>query len=186
MQQLVSQLARPVVLSDRAQRNLSRLGAARHAYVQENKREPTRTELAAAAELDKAHVDSLMAARSCPRALDAPIGGSDDASPLSDLLEDPHAEDEFDCVPRRMAAEGLPAVLAELNERERFIVCGRFGLDGEERTLREIAGDLGLSAERVRQIEQRALETLRAVVTWPAADPSTRHSRSDRSAPCRP
>jgi RNA polymerase primary sigma factor len=170
MQQMVSQLAGPVVLSDRAQRHLSRLVAARHTYVQQHKREPTRTELAAAAELDKAHVDSLMAVRGRPRALDEPIGDSGDGGRLSDLLEDPHAEDEFDCVPRRMAAEGLPAVLAQLNERERFIVCGRFGLDGEERTLREIAGDLGLSAERVRQIEQRALETLRAVVTWPATD----------------
>jgi RNA polymerase sigma factor (sigma-70 family) len=173
MQQMVSQLAGPIVLSDRAQRQLARLATAQRAYLQEHKREPTRTELAAAAELDQVQVDSLMAAAGRPRALEEPIG-DDDGGCFGDLLADPLAEDEFECVPRRTAAEALPALLAHLNERERFVVCGRFGIDGEERTLRDIGGDLGLSAERVRQIEQRALETLRAAATWPAADPPMR------------
>jgi RNA polymerase primary sigma factor len=182
MQQIVSELAGPVVLSDRAQRQLSRLGAARHAYAQEHQREPTRTQLATAAELDEDHVDRLMAARGRPQALDEPIGDTDGGDCYCDLLADPHAEDEFECVPRRAAAERLPALLSQLGERERFVVSRRFGLDGEERTLREIAADLGLSAERVRQIEQHALETLRAVVTEPSAEPPTRAPRANGSS----
>jgi RNA polymerase primary sigma factor len=173
MQQVVSELVGPVVLSDRAQRALSRLNAARHAYLQEYRTEPTRTQLAAAANLDVSHVDSLMVARRRPRALEEPIGDTEGGC-LGDLLADPQAEDEFECVPRRTAAEALPALLAQLNARERFVVCGRFGLDGEERTLREIAEDLGLSAERVRQIEHSALQTLRDLVASPAAELPTR------------
>jgi RNA polymerase sigma factor (sigma-70 family) len=164
MQQTVSQLTRPVVLSDRAQRQLARVSAARRAHVQKHRTEPTPTELAAAAGLDPRHLDSLTVAATCPRSLQEPIGYSDDSACLGDLLADPHAEDEFECVPQRMVAKQVTALLAHLNERERFVVSGRFGLDGHERTLRDIAADLGVSAERVRQIEQHALETLRAVV----------------------
>ena len=70
--------------------------------------------------------------------------------------------EEFDRIPHRTAADGLGELLARLNERERRVVSGRFG---QERTLRELGRDLGVSAERVRQIEQRALDTMRAVVT---------------------
>jgi RNA polymerase sigma factor (sigma-70 family) len=164
MQQMVSQLSGPVVLSDRAQRALARLGAARHTYSQEHKREPTRTELAAATRLDASHIESLMAARGRSRALEEPVGGADGGFCLGDMLADPAAEDEFDCVPDRTAAEGLGGLLAALDERERYVVRRRFGLDGQEWTLREVAGDLGVSAERVRQIEKRALDTMRAVV----------------------
>ena len=57
--------------------------------------------------------------------------------------------------------EGLPGGLAE---REQNIVRAHYGLDGEQQTLREIAGGMGLSVERVRQLEERALDKLRAVV----------------------
>ncbi len=166
MQQVTSELDGPIVLSDRARRSLSRLTAARRASLQEQRREPTRTELAAAAELDVSHVESLLAARGPARALEERIGDGDDGLCLGDLLADPRAEDEFERVPRRAAANGVPALLALLSDRERLVVSRRFGLDGEPRTLRDIAGDLGVSAERVRQIEERALETLRTA--WPA------------------
>lgn len=167
MQQLVSELAGPIVLSDRGHRELARLGASRHTYLQQHRTEPTRAQLAAVAEMDEDRVDCLMAAGARPRALEEPIGNTDDADRLGDLLADPRAEDEFERVTRRTAAESLPTLLAQLDERERFVVSSRFGLDGEERTLREIAEDLGLSAERVRQIEQAALEKLRAALTRP-------------------
>jgi len=160
MQQIVSELSGPVVLSDRAQRRLSRLTAVRRAYLQEHRREPTRSELAEAAEIDTRHVDSLMVARGRPRGLDEPIG-CEGLGSFGDLVVDPRAEDEFECVTRRTAAAALPSLLDRLDDRQRFVVLGRFGFAGAERTLGDIAGDLGLSAERVRQIEQGALQTLR-------------------------
>ena len=165
MQQVTSELDGPIVLSDRARRSLSRVAAARRAYLQEQRREPTRRELATAAELDVGHVESLLAANSPARALEERIGDGDDGLCLGDLLADPGAEDEFEQVSTHAAAKGVPALLAQLSDRERLVVSRRFGLDGEVRTLRDIAGDIGVSAERVRQIEQRALETLRTAWT---------------------
>jgi RNA polymerase sigma factor (sigma-70 family) len=166
MQQVTSELDGPIVLSDRARRALSRLAAARRSHLQEHRREPTRTELAAAAELDVGHVESLLAADAPARALEERFGDGERGFCFGDLLADPRAEDEFERVPCRAAAKGLPGLLALLSDRERLVVSRRFGLDGEARTLRDIAADLDLSAERVRQIEERALETLRTA--WPA------------------
>jgi RNA polymerase sigma factor (sigma-70 family) len=166
MQQVTSELDGPIVLSDRARRSLSRLAAARRAYLQEQRREPTRRELAAAAELDVGHVESLLAANSPARALEERIGDGDDGLCLGDQLADPRADDEFERISRGAAPKGVPALLALLSDRERLVVSRHFGLNGKARTLRDIAGDLGVSAERVRQIEERALQTLRTA--WPA------------------
>jgi RNA polymerase sigma factor (sigma-70 family) len=56
--------------------------------------------------------------------------------------------------------------MSTLTVRERTVLSRRYGLDGPEQTLREIAGTLGVSAERVRQIEQGALEKLRETCDW--------------------
>jgi RNA polymerase sigma factor (sigma-70 family) len=163
MQQLVSELAGPVVLSDRALRQLARIKQARQTYAQAHGQEPDTAELAAHAGLPKEQVERLLAAHSNARALEEPARGDDgSAITLRDLLADPRAEDAFENVPRRLAVAQLPAMLAQLNERERKIVHARFGLDGEERTLRELADELGVSAERVRQIEEVALRKLHA------------------------
>jgi RNA polymerase sigma factor (sigma-70 family) len=167
MQQVTSELDGPMVLSDRARRALSHLAVARRAHLQEHRREPTRTELAAAAELDVSQVASLLAATGPARPLEEQIGGGNDGLCLGDLLADPRAEDEFERVSRRAAPKGMAALLALLSERERLVVSQRFGLDGDARTLRDIGDDLDLSAERVRQIEARALERLRGA--WPAS-----------------
>ena len=65
----------------------------------------------------------------------------------------------------------MRGLLAGLSRRERTILIGRFGLRGREQTLRELACLLGVSAERVRQIEQRALDKLRAAVDDPSGGP---------------
>ena len=165
MQQLVSQLTRPVVLSDRAIRQLTRVRDARREHLQAHGSEPTCEELAAETSLGLGQVEDLIVAERSPRALDEPLRGDEAAgATLGDLLADPQAEDAYERVPQRIVIETLPELLEALNERERRIVNERFGLDGPARTLREVAGGLGVSAERVRQLEQRALEKPRVAV----------------------
>jgi RNA polymerase primary sigma factor len=162
MQQLVSELGRPVVLSDRAARQLARVRAAQRQIEQERGHEPSCAELGVACDLAPAQVEQLVAAARRPRGLEEPLGGEGGADgTYGDLVVDPRAEDEYDSVPARVATEALPELLEGLDDREREIVDGRFGLDGPERTLRELAVSLGVSAERVRQLEARALDKLR-------------------------
>ena len=162
MQQLVSELQRPVVLSDRAVRQLARLKAARRELGQANASEPTLAELAAATGLSREQLDRLVAAERRPRALEEPIDGEGgDVGSLAELLPDPGAEDAYEGVMWRVQLDELPRLLDVLSDRERAIVCGHYGLDGPPRTLGELANGLGVSAERVRQIEQGALDKLR-------------------------
>jgi RNA polymerase sigma factor (sigma-70 family) len=165
MQQLVSELERPVVLSDRALRQLARVRDARGEHLQRHGCEPSCAELAAGAGISREQVERLIAADRRPRGLDEPVGGeSDSGSTFADLLADPSAEDAYERVPGHVESEHLERLLEELDGRERWIVSQRFGLDGPARTLRELARVLGVSAERVRQVEQIALDKLRAAV----------------------
>ncbi len=162
MQQLVSEIVRPVVLSDRAARQLARVKQVQSRYMQAHGREPTVSELAAEIGMETRHVDRLLAASRRPRGLDEPLAGTDGRSSIGDLVRDPRAEEAFERVPTRIAAGGLAPMLERLSERERTVLRRHYGLGGREWTLRELGEELGLTAERVRQIECAALEKLRA------------------------
>jgi RNA polymerase primary sigma factor len=170
MQQLVSELGRPVVLSDRALRQLARVRDAQREHLQHYQREPSCAELAASAGLRREQVERLIAAERKPRGLEEPVGGDDVGATLADLLADPVAEDAYEAVPQRIETAQLGVLLQGLDARERQIVSARFGLNGPERTLRELAGVLGVSAERVRQVEQTALGKLREATLGDAVD----------------
>jgi RNA polymerase primary sigma factor len=170
MQQLVAELARPMVLSDRALRQLARVKAARREYLQANAREPSTFELAAASGLSREQVQTLLSVERSPRSLDDPLGSEEgEATSLGERVADPRAEDDYDRVTRRLEVERLAGLPSELSERERVVLRARYGLDRPEQTLREIAGRLELSAERVRQIEDGALEKLRTALNAVAA-----------------
>ena len=110
-------------------------------------------------------VDRLLVASSRQRSLDEPVGGNEmDGTTLADSLSDPRQEDLYETAPRRLALAQLPQLLSELTGREHRVFCGRYGLDRSEETLGEIADEFGVSAERVRQIEQGALAHLRTIV----------------------
>jgi RNA polymerase sigma factor (sigma-70 family) len=166
MQQIVAQLTRSIVLSDRALRQLARVRNAERGHLQEQGREPSLPELAEATGLDIAHIECLACAERRARALQEPLSGDNaGGDTFGDLVRDPAAEDAYDRVPQRLLASELAALLSGLSDREQSILCGRFGIGGPERTLREIAGSLGVSAERVRQIEQNALGKLHDAVS---------------------
>jgi RNA polymerase sigma factor (sigma-70 family) len=165
MQQLVSEMCRPLVLSDRALRQLARVKDAQRRLEQAHGREARAGELAEFAGISRSQVGSLIRAERTPRGLDESAGtATGDGWTVGELLADPLAEDAYDQVPQHVLAAQVPKLLAKLTERERVVIRARYGIGGERQcTLQELAGTLGVSAERVRQIEKASLEKLLAV-----------------------
>lgn len=183
MQQVVSELSRPVVLSDRALRQLAHVREARRGFVRDHAREPSAHELAAASELTLDQLHSLSVAERPARGLQEPIDdttGSGGAT-FGDTLRDPRAEEAYEELELRIGAAELPRLLEQLSDRERGVVEGRYGLPSQELTLRELGATMGISAERVRQIEQSALEKMRAAYSQPASEQSVPSFRRPRS-----
>ena len=140
----------------RAQRKVAR---AENALAVKLDRAPTDAEVAAEAQITVDDLRSLRDAARTVTSLDRPLGEEDDAS-FGDLLpaEGPGPEDEVHISLREQA---LRHALMELPERERTVVALRYGIDGGEPTpLREIGRRLGITPERVRQIESKALGRL--------------------------
>jgi RNA polymerase sigma factor (sigma-70 family) len=169
MQQVVAELTWPVVLSDRALRQLARIKNSQREHMRRSGREPSLGALAAESDMGLTHVQQLLAAERKARGLQEPVGGEGaTGGTFADLLADPRGEDAFDDVPLRSRVDELPRLLKELSDRESVIVRARYGLDGSEHTLADLARRLGVSAERVRQIEQGALEKMRVLAARPA------------------
>ena len=162
MQGVVSELRGPVVLSDRAARRQARIDRARHETLRLSGREATTAELAREADVSEQDVWSLRAATGPARGLDEPIASRDGVpASFADVLADPTAHEAFDDVLDAIASRDLPRLRAVLSDREDLVVRGRYGFDGPSRPLREIARSLGVSPERVRQIERAALRKMR-------------------------
>jgi RNA polymerase sigma factor (sigma-70 family) len=162
MQQLVAELTRPVVMSDRALRQLVRVKQARRDHVQEQKSEPSTSDLSGRTGIAREQIERLVAVERQPRSIDEGIGDEEADTTVGQMLVDPVAEEAYARVERQVDTSELGGLLDHLGSREREIVKARFGLDGHRQTLRELAGTLELSAERVRQIEEEALEKMGA------------------------
>lgn len=163
MQQLIAELTRPLVLSDRALRQLSQLKRAHGDYLAEHGREPSGNELAASTGLTHVQVGEILALERVPQSMDEPVQGIEgELDAFGELLADPLASDAYEQLLDHSEIEQVRALLGSLNERERMILRARYGLDGSEQSLRDVGERIGLSGERVRQIEQRALGKLRA------------------------
>jgi RNA polymerase sigma factor (sigma-70 family) len=169
MQQLVAELTRPVVLSDRALRNLAKLRETQRQALAQTGRELGRRDLASRSGLELEQIDDLLVAERAPRSTDQPVDRQDGSvGTFGELLEDPLAEGEYEAVLEAMETEELLGLLAGLSERERMILRSRYGVEtGEEESLRSIGDRLALSPERVRQIEQRALGKLAVAASAP-------------------
>jgi RNA polymerase primary sigma factor len=137
-----------------------RLLRARRHLAQRLNREPTLDELAAETKLPAKRVRELLELVEDPVSLETPVG--DGESLYGDLLEDVHAAAPDERTAQRLRAAELASALGQLNPRMRRVLSLRFGLDGSgPRTLEEVGVGLGITRERVRQLEARALRELR-------------------------
>ena len=106
-------------------------------------------------------VEELLTYARTPTSLETPVGEDGDAE-LGDFIEDRNADDPMEVAAKGLARQELLDVVAGLPERERIILELRFGLlDGEARTLDDVGRYFGLTRERIRQLEARALSKLR-------------------------
>jgi len=129
--------------------------------LQELGREPTPEEIAAEMDLSTDKVREIMKIAQEPVSLETPIGEEDD-SHLGDFIEDQEALAPADAAAYELLKEQLEDVLDTLTEREENVLRLRFGLDdGRTRTLEEVGKVFGVTRERIRQIEAKALRKLR-------------------------
>jgi RNA polymerase primary sigma factor len=124
-------------------------------------RDPTDEEVAHELGLDPRRIRQYRQASKAPVSLDAPIG--DDASErVSEIVADPNAAAPFDRLVQETDTQLVREVLGTLDQRENKILTLRFGLeDGQARTLEEVGARLGVTRERIRQIQEQALHKLR-------------------------
>ncbi len=134
----------------------------RRQLAQKLNRDPTVDEIAQDAGFTVERVRELFDLVEDPVSLETPVG--DGESMVADLIEDERAESPDGASADRARGIELAAAVERLNPRMRHVVTRRFGLDGKPpQTLEDVGTDLGITRERVRQLETRALRELRAV-----------------------
>ncbi len=123
-------------------------------------RQPRIAELAEAADLTEERVAELLRLAADPVSLSGAVGSDGDAE-LGDFIEDPSASGAVEEVTSRLLNSEVEEMLSVLDERERRIVSLRFGFDGQDpMSVVDVASHIGLSRERIRQLEHRALAKL--------------------------
>jgi RNA polymerase primary sigma factor len=127
-------------------------------------RNPTDEEIAQELGLTEQSVMALRLSDVKTISISAPIKDGEDGS-LGDLISDSNAERPDEIIGEQETFERLISLVKQLDERERTIIVARFGLDGKPpRTLDEVSSKLGRTRERVRQIQNQALNKLKAML----------------------
>ncbi len=140
---------------------LSKLSRVERDMHQRLGREPTPEELAVELDRTPDQIEELLRTSRQPISLDSTIGEDGETS-IGDLIEDVDAPEASELVDRQLLADQLRHALAALTPREATIMAMRFGLyDGNPHTLDEIGRALGLTRERIRQLEKQSLSKLR-------------------------
>ncbi|KAL8500649.1 hypothetical protein ACS0TY_020288 [Phlomoides rotata] len=138
-----------------------RVKEARKQLYSENGRVPNDEEVAEATGLSMKRLTAVMMTPKAPRSLDQKIGFNLDLKP-SEVISDPEAETGEEILIKQFMRQDLAKVLNSLNPREKQVITWRYGLeDGRMKTLQEIGELMGVSRERIRQIESCAFRKLK-------------------------
>jgi len=147
----------PVHMSEKVRKT----GRARDELSKEHGREPTVEEIAMHLGWEAGEVHEALRATTNVSSLSKPVGADGDTE-LGDLVEDERVPDTPEAVIRELGLSGLQTAVDGLPERTRRVLVRRYGLDGRRKaTLEELARELGISRERVRQVQREAEDALR-------------------------
>jgi RNA polymerase primary sigma factor len=125
-------------------------------------REPTPEEIGKVMELDPDKVREIFKIAQNTTSLESPVGDGEDDSVLGDFIADDKQTTPYDATSKHMLAENISEVLEALSDRESKVLRMRFGLEGgKPMTLEEVGKKFGVTRERIRQIEAKALRKLR-------------------------
>lgn len=138
----------------------SKLSKAIVSFEQEFERRPSAQELADILDTDITKVQDALGTNGKKVSVDAPFQ-DDDSNCLIDVMQDESAPGTDNSMERESLSSDLEAALAVLNERERTVLKMLFGIGRNEMTAEEVANNMSLTRERVRQIKERALRRLR-------------------------
>jgi RNA polymerase primary sigma factor len=128
-------------------------------------REPTDEEIAHDLGLDTRRIRRYRESSRAPVSLDAPLGSDGDSSLVSETVADANAAAPYDTLARHNDNELMQEVLATLDARESRILAMRFGLDdGRPKSLEEVGQEIGVTRERIRQIQEQALQKMRVKI----------------------
>jgi RNA polymerase primary sigma factor len=157
----ISDQSRVIRIPVHMNEHIARVMRVRRQLFQELGREPNAEEIADATASPVARIREILEMIQPTVSLDTPVGESQETS-LADLLPDANAVDPSQETESSVVREHLQAVIATLSERERTVLELRHGLlDQTPRTLEEVGGRFGVTRERIRQIEAKALRKLR-------------------------
>jgi len=139
-----------------------RVMRSRRVLAQKLNREPLLPEIAKESGFPVERVRTLLELIEDPVSLETPVG--DGESLYGDLIEDTKTQRPYTATAEHLRSAELSKALERLAPRMRHVLSRRFGLDGQPtQTLEEVGADLGITRERVRQLESRALRELRSV-----------------------
>ena len=142
---------------------MTRVSRVRRELSQQLEREPTAAEIGAVVEMPTEKVEELIAMGREPVSLEAPVGGLDDSAQLADFIEDEPGDRPDEQVVRTLRDADVQEIVKRLPSRERRVIELRYGLDpAGPMTLENIGREVGLTRERVRQIEVKTLQMLKS------------------------
>ncbi|MEA2524262.1 MAG: polymerase primary sigma factor [Thermomicrobiales bacterium] len=157
----ISDQSRTIRLPVHVGETINRVKKTGHRLQQILEREPTQEEIARAMDISDDKVRQVLDVSRHPISLEAPVGQEGDAF-LGDFIEDESMPQPLELASQQLLKSQISDALNKLTDRERKIIVLRFGLeDGRFRTLEEVGREFGITRERIRQIEAKALRKLR-------------------------